>query len=1265
MPRKNKRKFFGKSSKSKTSSNLNRTTLASDDQQTYNDDESEEKCDDQQEENESQTRSELNVACTATTSVTNDSTMGHKHELELPAETNNGAIKGSVISSQLNTVGESAKTPNEQQHKATITLKVIQFVGELPKQTRDDREPNEFPSQQEQNSIGVEVKEEILSNDNGAREHQSINNNEDATHEQANLMHSEGATSDICSEPKIEQIVKESVQVNEPQKPHSFDDNYRVDSPKQCTPNSELNRNKRHAMLIQEISESSSSEDVKTYLNAEATAMEMKIDKVQEHAPSPKHYRVDSPESSDENTIKAHACDVIVQEISESSSSESVRNEILASTAKPPTLKAERAILKIINIKELPSEEIVVCSSKTELIAPASSSTLIAPSSSSPRTKNVSLFECKTDKKLNKAEEAIMEALYGNKSLLQIENRYLDVISEEGSDCGSDIDKQASNRIDNFDELDDVFLPFVPSAKATELTKKPPLSYRRRMEQKQRIVAVEQPLLINTKIIETETNIPESCKSWETSVGDSELQAEVVYLTSASSSATDLSERGDISDSDEVEDTSEDTETNSLLENISVPSYNISEHDTPIEFRVSTTSQQQQNVYTTDIYNELTEQKQLPDILEEEDEDSQTRSIDIVESQQQIEDVNKALHHLVEEHEEAQRFIERKSVERQQQQKLQLHQTTTVDVHEINDIASDKKEISEGVSDNNDKPKEDTTSMSIGSQLKRTNSTDSSSSSNSQCTIIRQFSDTDHVHPLKDLCLQSLTKSEKVLDKNNAKEMTQQQTITIHRKENSLSRNAPQIPIINELEMHYHYDDDDYDLEGRENNNDKVITILQVPPDMCTTATNHKLHDKKRWLGLQSSQIPNLLVALSPLQKTHIMNSQDSTTNADLLLDMHKKFVERRAYHEPEANENSNNTSRIMNILKVNESHGQLESNDQLEKVDECGENLAAEKLSTESAEIKSNLDDSHFASGEQLTKSDNEMNSIRNCFMRDEFFKNISTSDVTTTTTTTEITSSECPINEFVETKQFELQSELKKLEDERRKIEEEMRNLESLQHFKREEFLYNQKQMQEKFDKEAAEAEMAFESNNFTKYANDDFNEFINANEKLQKEMHNEWQHKVFERNERKLHKVLKITTVSETTTNKSHSDRATSETAKYIPLENEFLTKVKERRKRLSLPIDNDLNSSTESLHHQNEAINMNTEKTRTESEHQYPEHLKEFLNYCDEEIKNVHGTRDTEETGESYKKPLLIGLLSFSLCICGIYIGRHFLTNLKLP
>lgn len=1202
MPRKNKRKFFfGKSKNSKSAKLQNQnvttaTTLVEQQQQNESD------SDEEEEENE-KTRRKLQKSAvhSSISSVTNDSVLelggGHfdsNSQLSLAEIT--ATKMGSTSSTRWRSEPILNVSDAKENRRATITLKVIQFIPRaevIHEDTQkfidnvphcdDDDDDNHKSTTIESDTVTCDEKivEQILP---------------------SSKLHVVAAPAIIGEVPKLDQQPKED------RRRRHFDDNYRVESPtnpQQHHPQQSQieNRNKRrHAMLIQELSESSSSEEVKQFLDAEASALEIKSEVI---VPA-KIYRVDSPESSSND--EANRCNndtqsSLVQEICESSSNESVKNEILSSLTKQPHLSLEPGkfvTLKIINIKELPSEEYS-----------ASSEFIKTPSSPIMKMKPI-------EKKLNKAEEAIMEALYGNPNLLQIPNTPLDVISEEGSDC-SDIERHSKinqNDIED-DEDDEVFLPPLDRKVAESASSK--FRYRRRVM----MVAkppVEQPtMLINTKIIETESNVPESCKTWETKEGDSELQAELVYLTSTSSSATDLSERsGDVTDAEDIEDTSDDTETNSLLENISVPSlYNSQQHDIA-DNNVRILQQ------ACELYHDS--EQLLPDISEEEEELSQ-QSQDIIESQQQIiEDVNKELHHLVREHhgdvkrekeeeekqtkevEEYSEVTELQEEVKDEEYKAQINEQRNIEANVI--IVDDKKIIT--TPDNEHKNVQQTSSNSgTPTQFRRKYSSDSSSSSaNSQCTIIRQQvvplidskNNNNGVHPLRDLCMQSLQAGFNT-DNSNFNDMNEAK-ITVQKKFNSISRNAPNIPIINELEMHFN---DSHHRPSRENQRDKVITILQVPPDIKPSTSScseiNQVNEKERWYGLPSSQMPNLLLALSPMQKDYMMNSstsQDSqqassSTSADVLLDMHKKFIERRAYHENSDDENSG-TSRLAKVLK------------QQQQEDDDDENRSNDK-------IKSCADEHHDEKARDSPEKPQQ--SI-----------------------------------EF-ESKKVELEDELKRLAFEQQELEEELKNIQSLQHFKREEFLFNQKKLEDELQ--------ALEPIMTQNYANDNFGEFINSNEQLHQEIYNEWQDKVYQRNERKLQKSLKITSVNDADSHsETRSERAASE--KFIPIRDEFIGKVKERQKRLSLPIDDNHNwdGSTESILNEDDG-KTNFRKKKKKMHHvegnkeNFPAHFREFLDYCEQEIAQ---SKNSVESGESKNKSLLIGLIGVaSICICGFFVWKN--------
>lgn len=1237
MPRKNRRKFFKSNNNNKNVAKEN----ASDVQSAI-----------KAEENANENENLESISENASTSVENESSSTMSHvAIKVPVHNDETMLAAnSFIDSS--TIRDGTKKRNEQ--KTVITLKVIQFIGQLPQSVPSDVVEHCTVST-------VENSSSIEKDDNDFNAYK-VDNIEEKT-VQSDVDDGDG----VGVEPKIDRNVKdEEVSDDENEKEHNkkvkgrlYDKNYRVESPPQVI--ATVKQTKHHTMLIQEVA---------------AAGDNNKIQEV-------KSYRVESPDtcSVDTNNNKViNQNEVLVQEICESSSSESIKNE----PQPTPTIEAEVPQVKVINIQELPSEKVTSSSSTS--------------SSASTDESITSKIECKTGKKLNKAEEAIIEALYNPELLQRNNNRLLDVITEESCD-GSDVDRQSNdNKLndaggsDDDNDNRDVFFDI-----SMESAKKPPL-FRKRSNIHRKQIAAEQPVLINTKIIETNT-VQESCNKWETSQGDSELQAELVYLNSTSSSCTDLDERSDITDTEgeDENETSEDTEINSMLENLTLPPLDDFVLDPPIEFKF----QQPTSVHQTSSYQqESTTEQKLPNILEEDEEQTQQCTLEISESQQCIEDVNKELHHMCTEHNE------------QQQQNYQKHIKST----EI--VLSTPVSPSKSMSDNNKFV--DKTEISVDkhrtiegrtliynsgltlSSFKRTNSSDSSSDStksgsttNSQCTIIRQSSIIDIVLPLSELCMTAM-------GKHNFRRETEETTpkYTIYKTQNSQSQNAPTIPVITEIELMYDHEDE----QNQNHLPDKSITLLQVAPDISFTLPNNT---DKRWYGLQSSVIPNLLVALSPMQKQYMIKTEqyNNTTSpiADLLLDMHNKFVERRAYHETINSTNTNGNSftepsHLLNIVKVPESR-QLEFTNKPDNfVNENQRKSKSKSVESDTVQVLTSnvsanncvqshnkIDDqnksditslyqnkdilaSGSSSGTRVSAVDHnqniKMNSIRNCILRDEFFKNPSV-----------------PIqlaDDYVDTKQCELQNELKTLEAERQKIEEELKNIQSLKHFKNEEHLFNQRKLplnissNMSFNKDNTTnsndnhfySEQMSSDNRLSKTSSSDFNEFINSNEQLQREMHDEWQHKVLERNERKLHRILKITTVSSeyiSNVDCHNGERRASELGKYFPIENEFLSKVKERRKRLSLQSDSDLNSSTESLHHQNEELNKkqilkNSQKV-TQNKENIPVHLQEFLNYCDEEIQLNEESNNSDDGGE-FGKHLSFVLLFGSLCVAGFYIGRYF-------
>jgi hypothetical protein len=103
------------------------------------------------------------------------------------------------------------------------------------------------------------------------------------------------------------------------------------------------------------------------------------------------------------------------------------------------------------------------------------------------------------------------------------------------------------------------------------------------------------------------------------------------------------------------------------------------------------------------------------------------------------------------------------------------------------------------------------------------------------------------------------------------------------------------------------------------------------------------------------------------------------------------------------------------------------------------------------------------------------------------------------------------------------------------------------------------------------------------------------------------------------------------------------------------------VKERQKRLSLPIDDSRNwdGSTESLL-DDEKTGIRKKKKKVyhvegNNKENFPAHFREFLDFCEEEIVQ---SKNSVESGKSKNTLPLLGLIGVaSLCICGFFIWKN--------
>lgn len=154
----------------------------------------------------------------------------------------------------------------------------------------------------------------------------------------------------------------------------------------------------------------------------------------------------------------------------------------------------------------------------------------------------------------------------------------------------------------------------------------------------------------------------------------------------------------------------------------------------------------------------------------------------------------------------------------------------------------------------------------------------------------------------------------------------------------------PDIPFIDDLEL----------PESISSNSPKEIKIVQLPPPQYTPPINQTIQSRTNsWLGMPTVQNPSVLLCLSPSQRHFINeNIHPNEIKPDLLLEMHSTFVNRRGYHEYsdiELNE-LNREKHLMNDDRHNETVAKNDDNNRLlaiirDSKQSTGENSAAHNV--------------------------------------------------------------------------------------------------------------------------------------------------------------------------------------------------------------------------------------------------------------------------------------------------------------------------------
>ncbi|XP_044742795.1 uncharacterized protein LOC123305210 isoform X3 [Chrysoperla carnea] len=383
------------------------------------------------------------------------------------------------------------------------------------------------------------------------------------------------------------------------------------------------------------------------------------------------------------------------------------------------------------------------------------------------------------------------------------------------------------------------------------------------------------------------------------------------------------------------------------------------------------------------------------------------------------------------------------------------------------------------------------------------------------------------------------------------------------------------------------------------NDDDNTSSFI---PEM-TTPQQHK------WLGLRSHVDPKLLVCLSPSQQNYAQHAKQ--ISADRLLDMHQKFIERRGYHEQP------NNNRLLSIIRN-------EDNSKPEVIppavpERTYRYTINPKYSTMPARVPPpipEIDQERLSATnlpDWINLARNRCKSVTEYSTNVDFSKNNSNtlvSDGKLNYHTYKKTIKELKNIEEDETleppkRRFSLPQEihekqLKYILEKEREIEREIADLE------------NEKQ---RLAKEPDPPQSLPEIRYLKRPTSMPTGCTVHG-EFFRQQMYDEYLNKIAEREQRKQQKVIKLS--SNNVHELLNEDKSSSNVLDFkqlVNIENEFMTKVKQRKQNLGIKEsspESDVNDSESDLELKNDLL-----KTISQSTKHIPKHLKEFVEFTTHE------------------------------------------------
>ncbi|KAK4883308.1 hypothetical protein RN001_006627 [Aquatica leii] len=419
------------------------------------------------------------------------------------------------------------------------------------------------------------------------------------------------------------------------------------------------------------------------------------------------------------------------------------------------------------------------------------------------------------------------------------------------------------------------------------------------------------------------------------------------------------------------------------------------------------------------------------------------------------------------------------------------------------------------------------------------------------------------------------------------------------------------------------------------------------------TTKEMTLNPYTKWVGIPTQQDPNVLVCLSPTQKSHLETTKAVPDEAGKLLALHQMYLNRRGYNEKSSNEHDDIkiTKLSSNLDTINEKLSQpTEFSNRLLAI--IRESSNAERGSSTTLENTQRAAEDNIlfskpdVNNKMITETDKKVDElggekcIESNLMREKSasvphlsyeLSNGICADITSGSYQSKVLNEGTQVQssvgnttrsaniynrrfslpqevhqrqiQYIREREREIQIEIEELEKEKRKLLLEMAAEDPQKQFEPSRYNISKK----------GDIAVRNDEKQPLKTETDQQKTIVMApTEIFRQQMYNEYMQKIADREERKSHKVIKITSSRTAQNSDIENNNNLCEVTHVSDIENEFMDKVKERMRKYGLKRDD----SEESR------INLSDREDNTEpvlvidgeslkNSKVLPKHLREFV------------------------------------------------------